>query len=696
MFSQGNLESTGQNTDLAIQGSAFFVVKNGADSFYTRAGNFQVDSTGSLVSGVNGFAVQGRLAVDGKLTPGIGDLKIPFGQIAKATATTKVQLSGNLDASATVFDKGSATTLDALDPAQRSLPANENAFKDMSITVYDSLGTKHELKMVMWKTAADKWDWKFDKTGMDITSAGITESAGTHPITFKPDGSVDTATGFVVPKVKFTPNSGASDVTLSLDLGTTVNGLSQFAGSSTAVMRDQDGFTNGTLQSFSIDATGTIVMPGFVDTHRHTWTSLFRNLGDGASSEAEAVERAADHFSPDDIYAATLIGLLGAAEAGITTVVDWTLPRLADGLAEAALQAHADAGSRTVLVHGPDRSALARLRDAAGPSTRVAFGSALGDPGASGGIADAWAAARELGLRIHLHAEPRTVGRSVIAGAAGSGGAKQDLSPGNGPPPGDAGREEQDPREGAEIGHVGAKRTRSRGPDGRKSRHGGGRDVVGQWDGLECRIHLEGQRPVRPVKKMGARAHALVGVFGAIVVGPGRVNKTVVHHHAPLGLAVRRDGSSRDPPAPPDSPHAFGELAFLDEAPACALRSTTVVARTGNAEDVADHHVVMPRNVLPQLTQEVMLLDAAWPHERADVVPVRAVQRHHRPIPTEADDMAVLAQLDEIPELDRPVADLQSLVHVERVHDHRGYLFQACVAPRSARKCRRLLHFPYI
>ena len=62
-----------------------------------------------------------------------------------------------------------------------------------------------------------------------------------------------------MPKVKFTPNSGASDVTVSLDLGTTVNGLSQFAGSSTAVMRDQDGFTNGTLQSFSIDATGTIV-----------------------------------------------------------------------------------------------------------------------------------------------------------------------------------------------------------------------------------------------------------------------------------------------------------------------------------------------------------------------------------------------------------------------------------------------------
>src|SRR5437773_3359401 len=118
------------------------------------------------------------------------------------------------------------------------------------------------------------------------------------------------------------------------------------------------------------------------------------------------------------------------------------------------------------------------------------------------------------------------------------------------------------------------------------------------------------------------------------------------------------------------SSHSFGELAFLDEAPACALRSATVVARAGNAEDVADHHVVAPRNVLPQLAQKVGLLDTAWPHERADVLPARTVLRHHRPVPTEADDMAGLAQLDEIGQLDRTVADSHRVTHVERVHDH--------------------------
>src|SRR5713101_6869443 len=153
------------------------------------------------------------------------------------------------------------------------------------------------------------------------------------------------------------------------------------------------------------------------------------------------------------------------------------------------------------------------------------------------------------------------------------------------------------------------------------------------------------------------------------------------------GLPISREGTH--------SAHPVGELAFLDEAPACALGRATVVARPGNAEDVADHHVVMPRNVLPQLAQEVVLLDAAWPHERADVVPVGTVQRDHRPVPTEADDMAVLTQLDEIDQLHRTLADLQCLIHVERVDGHRGFLqlygatpsaFLACVAAPSVKQ----------
>jgi cytosine/adenosine deaminase-related metal-dependent hydrolase len=160
-----------------------------------------------------------------------------------------------------------------------------------------------------------------------------------------------------------------------------------------------------------VDATDTIVMPGFVDTHRHAWRSLFRNLGETASSgEGSAAVVTGDLFGPDEVYAATLIGLLGAVEAGITTVVDWSDLLLDDASADAALQAHVDAGLRTVLVaprnlEGRDdasRQLLARLVGAAGPSTSIAVGSELGGTGGEH-VAGDRALARDLGAPLQLH-----------------------------------------------------------------------------------------------------------------------------------------------------------------------------------------------------------------------------------------------------------------------------------------------------
>ena len=100
-----------------------------------------------------------------------------------------------------------------------------------------------------------------------------------------------------------------------------------------------------------VDATDTIVMPGFVDTHRHAWRALFRNMG-ASIPRSTPVSPASfgDRYTSDDVYAATLIGLLGAVEAGITTVVDWFDVPHRCRAAEAALRAHTDAGLRTVFV----------------------------------------------------------------------------------------------------------------------------------------------------------------------------------------------------------------------------------------------------------------------------------------------------------------------------------------------------------
>ncbi len=102
-FSQGNLESTGQNTDLAIQGDGLFVLSDGSRHFYTRAGNFQLDANGRMVSPANGFKVQGINAdSNGVLSTGsaVTDIALPFGKKSPARATSSVTLTGNLDARA--------------------------------------------------------------------------------------------------------------------------------------------------------------------------------------------------------------------------------------------------------------------------------------------------------------------------------------------------------------------------------------------------------------------------------------------------------------------------------------------------------------------------------------------------------------------------------------------------------------------
>jgi flagellar hook protein FlgE len=103
IFGQGNIESTGNQTDLAIQGDGFFVVSNGQRDFYTRAGSFQWDSEGRLVSPTNGMKVQGRIAdAAGTVNDGspVQDIMVPFGTVDAASATTSVNFVGNLNADA--------------------------------------------------------------------------------------------------------------------------------------------------------------------------------------------------------------------------------------------------------------------------------------------------------------------------------------------------------------------------------------------------------------------------------------------------------------------------------------------------------------------------------------------------------------------------------------------------------------------
>jgi len=103
-FGQGGLETTGQLTDLALQGSGFFILSDGSQEYYTRAGAFGLDANSNLVNPGNGYYVQGKMAnTDGTIpaTTAIGNIVLPFGQQDPAKATTKIFLANNLDSTAT-------------------------------------------------------------------------------------------------------------------------------------------------------------------------------------------------------------------------------------------------------------------------------------------------------------------------------------------------------------------------------------------------------------------------------------------------------------------------------------------------------------------------------------------------------------------------------------------------------------------
>jgi len=107
-----------------------------------------------------------------------------------------------------------------------------------------------------------------------------------------------------------------------------------------------------------IDATGLIVMPGFVDSHRHIWEGVLRNIGTDVPLEGRTsyisfvLHKLAPAFRPEDAYAGNLVSALGAIDAGITTLLDWSHIQASPAHTDAVVQALEDSGLRAVFAYG--------------------------------------------------------------------------------------------------------------------------------------------------------------------------------------------------------------------------------------------------------------------------------------------------------------------------------------------------------
>jgi cytosine/adenosine deaminase-related metal-dependent hydrolase len=104
-----------------------------------------------------------------------------------------------------------------------------------------------------------------------------------------------------------------------------------------------------------VEADGYLVLPGFVDSHRHTWQSPIRHTGldwDLSRMFVELFRRFGPSFRPEDVYAATLFGRLAALDAGVTTMLDWAHIQNSPDHADEAIRALRELGGRSVYAHG--------------------------------------------------------------------------------------------------------------------------------------------------------------------------------------------------------------------------------------------------------------------------------------------------------------------------------------------------------
>jgi len=104
-----------------------------------------------------------------------------------------------------------------------------------------------------------------------------------------------------------------------------------------------------------VDAGAFIVLPGFVDSHRHTWQTPLRHTGadwDLSRIFVELFGKFGPHFRPEDVFAAGFLGRLAALDGGVTTLLDWSHIQNTSDHADEAVRALREVGGRSVFAHG--------------------------------------------------------------------------------------------------------------------------------------------------------------------------------------------------------------------------------------------------------------------------------------------------------------------------------------------------------
>lgn len=238
-LTNGNVSSTGVSSNMALNGSGYFVTSDPSGGvLYTRSGDFTTNTSGQLVT-PGGDLVMGYAATGGVVNPNSSLQPINVGQGAStASPTSSFSMTTNLNASASVGDTYSPTPL----------------------SVYDSLGGSHLLSISYTKTGSDTWSYNVSVPSSDIANGtGTTTSLGSGTLTFDSSGALSSPTGNLQLNSVGPFTDGAAAMSPTWELSTSSGSLiTQTSSTSTSSAQSQDGYAAGTLSGYSVLSDGTV------------------------------------------------------------------------------------------------------------------------------------------------------------------------------------------------------------------------------------------------------------------------------------------------------------------------------------------------------------------------------------------------------------------------------------------------------
>ncbi len=288
VFGQGSIEASESSTDLAIEGSGFFMVKDPETGvkYFTRDGSFKLNSSGDFIN-TEGYKVQGYpLNEDGNIVGVVQNIHVDGNSMSPAKMSSEASIDTNLSSNSKVIGSWSDPKIEGLED-----PASSSNFST-SMEVYDSLGSTHLLTLYFNKTsdAANEWEYhytvssdqlanaesnptdadgkvveiaqgslSFDTTGelQQITTRDWDGSAWNDDVIKNIDKN-DPNYDPYFPKITIAANdidwnNGSNSGAIDFDLN-----FSQYSSSSEVVQESVDGYSAGSLNNISVNADGVV------------------------------------------------------------------------------------------------------------------------------------------------------------------------------------------------------------------------------------------------------------------------------------------------------------------------------------------------------------------------------------------------------------------------------------------------------